>query len=162
MLVGKKIKLRSLRESDLNFLLNIENNCDNWIFGSENKKYTVQEMKNYISNSKVGITIAKQFRYVIEKEKPIGFIDLYNYSCDRSYVAIIIDKSERKNGYACDALNILIDYCFNNLNFTSLKCVIDSQNIPSIKLFSKNSFKKYYSRNKLNYYILQSRNVKIN
>jgi len=72
MLVGKKIKLRSLRESDLNFLLNIENNCDNWIFGSENKKYTVQEMKNYISNSKVGITIAKQFRYVIEKEKPIG------------------------------------------------------------------------------------------
>jgi len=38
MLVGKKIKLRSLKESDLNFLMNIENNCDNWIYGSENKK----------------------------------------------------------------------------------------------------------------------------
>ena len=154
MLVGKKIKLRSLKDSDLTFLLNIENNSDNWIYGSENKKYTAEELKNYVSNSKVGLTIAKQFRYVIEKEKPIGFIDLYNFSYNRAHVAIIIDKSEREKGYAHDALNVLIDYCFNRLHLSSLKCVIDNQNIASIKLFSKNSFKKYYRRNKLNYYIL--------
>ena len=154
MLVGKKIKLRSLKDSDLTFLLNIENNSDNWIYGSENKKYTAEELKNYVSNSKVGLTIAKQYRYVIEKEKPIGFIDLYNFSYNRAHVAIIIDKSEREKGYANDALNVLIDYCFNSLHLSSLKCVIDNQNIASIKLFSKNSFKKYYRRNKLNYYIL--------
>ena len=154
MLVGKKIKLRSLKDSDLNFLLNVENNCENWIYGSENKKYTIKELKNYISNSKVGLTIAKQFRYVIENEKPIGFIDLYNFSYNRAHVAIIIDKSEREKGYAYDALNVLIEYCFNTLQLSSLKCVIDKKNIASIKLFSKHRFKKYYRRNKLNYYIL--------
>ena len=159
MLVGKKIKLRSLKESDLNFLMNIENNCDNWIYGSENKKYTIQELKSYLSNSKVGLTIAKQFRYVIEKDKPIGFIDLYNYSYDLAYVAVIIDIGERNNGYAYDALNVLIEYCFNSLQLSSLKCVIDKKNIASINLFNKNRFKMYYSRNKLNYYILRNCNV---
>ena len=159
MLVGKKIKLRSLKESDLNFLMNIENNCDNWIYGSENKKYTVEELKNYLSNSKVGLTIAKQFRYVIEKEKPIGFIDLYNYYFHLAYVAVIIDIGERNNGYAYDALNVLIEYCFNSLQLSSLKCVIDKKNIASINLFNKNRFKMYYSRNKLNYYILHNNNV---
>ena len=159
MLVGKKIKLRSLKESDLNFLMNIENNCDNWIYGSENKKYTVQELKNYLSNSKVGLTIAKQFRYVIEKEKPIGFIDLYNYSYNQAYVAVIIDIGERNNGYAYDALNVLIEYCFNSLQLSSLKCVIDKKNVASINLFNKNRFKMYYGRNKLNYYILRNNNV---
>ena len=159
MLVGKKIKLRSLRESDLNFLINIENNADNWIYGSENKKYSIVELKNYLSNSKVGLTIAKQFRYVIEKEKPIGFIDLYNYSYHLAYVAVIIDIGERNNGYAYDALNVLIDYCFNSLQLSSLKCVIDKKNVASINLFNKNRFKMYYSRNKLNYYILRNNNV---
>jgi len=159
MLVGKKIKLRSLKESDLNFLMNIENNCDNWIYGSENKKYTIEELKNYLSNSKVGLTIAKQFRYVIEKENPIGFIDLYNYSYNLAYVAVIIDIGERNNGYAYDALNVLIDYCFNSLQLSSLKCVIDKKNVASINLFNKNRFKMYYSRNKLNYYILRNNNV---
>ena len=159
MLVGKKIKLRSLKESDLNFLMNIENNCDNWIYGSENKKYTIEELKNYLSNSKVGLTIAKQFRYVIEKEKPIGLIDLYNYSYHQAYVAVIIDIGERKNGYAYDGLNVLIDYCFNSLQLSSLKCVIDKKNVASINLFNKKRFKMYYSRNKLNYYILRNYNV---
>ncbi len=159
MLVGKKIKLRSLKESDLNFLMNIENNCDNWIYGSENKKYTIEELKNYLSNSKVGLTIAKQFRYVIEKENPIGFIDLYNYSYNLAYVAVIIDIGERNNGYAYDALNVLIKYCFNSLQLSSLKCVIDKKNVASINLFNKNRFKMYYSRNKLNYYILRNNNV---
>ena len=159
MLVGKKIKLRSLKESDLNFLMYIENNCDNWIYGSENKKYTIEELKNYLSNSKFGLTIAKQFRYVIEKEKPLGFIDLYNYSYHKAYVAVIIDIGERNNGYAYDALNVLIEYCFNSLQLSSLKCVIDKKNVASINLFNKNRFKMYYSRNKLNYYILRNNNV---
>lgn len=159
MLVGKKIKLRSLKESDLNFLMNIENNCYNWIYGSENKKYSIRELKNYLSNSKIGLTIAKQFRYVIEKEKPIGFIDLYNYSYHQAYVAVIINIGERNNGYAYDALNVLIKYCFNNLQLSSLKCVIDKKNVASINLFNKNRFKMYYSRNKLNYYILRNNNV---
>ena len=103
MLVGKKIKLPSLKESDINFLMNIENNSDNWIYGSENKKYTIQELKNYLSNSKVGLTITKQFRYVIEKEKPIGFIDLYDYCKDKASVGIFIIKEMRNNGFAKDS-----------------------------------------------------------
>ena len=40
MLKGENIKLRPLYLSDLNFLFEIENNTDNWKYGTENKEYT--------------------------------------------------------------------------------------------------------------------------
>ena len=39
MLKGEKILLRSLLDSDLDILINIENNPDNWKFGSEKNLY---------------------------------------------------------------------------------------------------------------------------
>ena len=43
MLIGKKIILRPLNSSDLSFLRHIENNSENWIFGSENKIFSELE-----------------------------------------------------------------------------------------------------------------------
>ena len=37
MLNGKNVILRSLEKTDLNFLAEIENNQENWEFGSERK-----------------------------------------------------------------------------------------------------------------------------
>ena len=79
-LCGKKIILRPLNSSDLSFLKHIENNSENWIFGSENKIFSDNELLAYINNSNTNIEDAKQFRWLIEFNNiSTGFIDLYDY-----------------------------------------------------------------------------------
>ena len=43
MLVGENISLRSLIDSDLDFLEKIENNYSLWKYGSEQKKFTQEK-----------------------------------------------------------------------------------------------------------------------
>ena len=83
MLKGKNIVLRPLQNTDLDFLFEIENNIENWQFGSEKKKYNKQELLDYIKNAQTDISLAKQYRFVIDLNSiPIGFIDLFNYTND--------------------------------------------------------------------------------
>ena len=49
MLKGRSIVLRPLQKTDLDFLFEIENNTENWQFGSEQKKYNKQEQpRDYV------------------------------------------------------------------------------------------------------------------
>ena len=57
MLVGENISLRSLIDSDLDFLEKIENNDSLWKYGSEQKIYTREELKSYIQNSDTPLQI---------------------------------------------------------------------------------------------------------
>ena len=97
MLKGKNITLRPLQDSDLDFLFEIENNTENWQFGSEKKQYNKQDLLDYIVNAKTDITVAKQYRFVIDlNSTPIGFIDLFDYTTDSAGVGVIITKDYRK------------------------------------------------------------------
>ena len=141
MLKGKKILLRPLLDTDLDFLFKIENNKENWKFGGEKKQYSKKELETYISNSKIDITIAKQYRFVIDlKGISIGFIDLFNYSIASAGVGIIIDNNYRNKGFAKEALNLLIDYSFFVLNINQLYACVTKDNLVSVKLFTSCGF----------------------
>ena len=89
MLKGRIIVLRPLQKTDLDFLFEIENNTENWQFGSEQKQYEKHELLEYIANAKTDISVAKQYRFVIDfKRTPIGFIDLFEYTTDSAGVGI--------------------------------------------------------------------------
>ena len=153
MLKGEKIVLRPLLDSDLEFLYKIENNKENWKFGSERKQYSKNELANYIYNAKNDIRATKQYRFVIDfKDKPIGFIDLYDYSGKSAWVGIIIDKDYRNKKFAKEALDILINYSRNILGLNQLQANISSKNLLSIKLFNSCGFRVV--RNTENYNIL--------
>ena len=108
MLKGEKILLRSLLDSDLDILINIENNPDNWKFGSEKKIFTKKDLINYINNSSASIKLTKQYRFVIEfSNTPIGFIDLFNYTEKSCEVGVFILKKYRNKGFATDALKLI-------------------------------------------------------
>ena len=136
MLEGDNIVLRSLQDSDIDILKRIENNTDNWKFGSEKKQFTDQEFLDYIRNAKTDIKTAKQYRFVIDlSDKPIGFIDLFDYDTISAGVGIIIIKKFRNKGFAKEALNLIIDYGFTILNLDKLHCSIEKSNTHSIRLF---------------------------
>ena len=157
MLKSDKILLRPLQLSDLDFLFEIENNKENWRFGTENKQYTKEELTDYITNAKQAITNAGQFRFVIDLENnPIGFIDLFDYTANSAGVGVIIAKKYRKRGFAKEVLKLLIDYSTNTLKIEKLHCNIQEDNFASINLFTSCGFALDENKQETNYYVLQN------
>jgi len=156
MLKGKNIYLRNLKESDIDFLQNIENNPILWEFGSEQKIYTKKELLSYIKKSKTNLKIAKQYRFVVDyNNTPIGFVDLFNYKKKSASVGIIINEKHQNKGFAKESLKLLSDYCFNVLGLNQLSCSVGKDNVKSNKLFLSASYKFLKAENKLNFYIFE-------
>ena len=154
MLKGNNILLRPLKVSDLNFLFEVENNTDNWKYGTENKQYTKEELTNYIANAKQDIATAGQFRFVIDLENtPIGFIDLFDYTANSAGVGIIIAKNYRRRGFAKEVLKLLSIYSFKTLNLKKLDCNIQKDNLASIKLFTSCGFELEREKKELQYFV---------
>jgi len=154
MLKSDKILLRPLQLSDLDFLFEIENNKENWKYGTENKQYTKEELTNYIANAKQYITNAGQFRFVIDFENtPIGFIDLFDYTTNSAGVGVIIAKNYRRRGFAKEALKLLSIYSFETLNLKKLDCNIEKDNLESIKLFTSCGFELEKAEKEFQYFV---------
>ena len=154
MLKGNNILLRPLKVSDLNFLFEVENNTDNWKYGTENKQYTKDDLRSYITNATEDISVSKQFRFVIDwKDTPIGFIDLFDYTTDSAGVGLIVAKDYRRRGFAKEALHLLSVYSFESLNLKKLDCNIKKDNLASIKLFTSCGFELKRENEELQYFI---------
>jgi len=157
MLKGDKILLRPLQLCDLDFLFEIENNKENWKYGTENKQYTKEELTNYIANAKQDISNAGQFRFVIDLENtPIGFIDLFDYTANSAGVGLIIAKNFRRRGFSKEVLKLLIDYATNILKIEKLHCNIQEDNFASINIFTSLGFELDENKEETNYYVLQN------
>ena len=154
MLKGENIALRPLEKSDFDFLKRIENNTDNWQFGSERKEYSDKELFDYITNAKTDIKVAKQYRFVIDLDStPIGFIDLFDYTTNSAGVGVIIVKDYRNKGFAKQALHLLSNYVFTTVNLFKLHCAIAKDNLVSIKLFTSCGFDLEREEKELQYFV---------
>lgn len=133
--------LRPLQLSDLDFLYTLENNPENWKFGSERRYFSKEDLISYIKNAGEDIKEAKQYRFVIDNDgMPVGFIDLFDYTSVSAGVGLIIEQQHRRKGIAKEALNLLIEYANNTLNLGKLQCSIRKDNLASIQLFSRAGF----------------------
>ncbi|MFY0629324.1 MAG: GNAT family N-acetyltransferase [Flavobacteriaceae bacterium] len=147
LLEGKHIKLRALEPEDLAFLYTIENDTDFWEVSHTQVPFSKFLLKQYLENAHLDIYEAKQLRLIIEETKtgePAGMIDLFDFNPQhkRAGVGIIISTKFQKLGYASEAMKILIDYCFTQLNLHQLFANITPDNKDSILLFEKHNFKK--------------------
>jgi diamine N-acetyltransferase len=66
----------------------------------------------------------------------------FNPQHKRAGIGILIHPDFQKNGFAFEALSILIDYAFKHLNLHQLYANITANNSKSISLFTKHKFKK--------------------
>jgi diamine N-acetyltransferase len=144
MLKGQHIYLRGIEIGDLSFLSDIENNPDNWIISDTLIPFSDSSLKAYILSSR-DLTSDKQVRFIVcknESDTPIGAVDLFNYDSvhRKAGVGILIKEDERKNGFASQALKIIIEYAFDFLNLHHIWANILQNNSHSIKLFKSNGF----------------------
>ena len=150
MLVSAEIKLRTLKDTDLDFLFSLENDKSLWAVSGTTESFSLVQLANYISHAKQDIAIAEQFRFVIDWQgKAIGCIDLYEYNFKRKNagVGIVILKKYRRKGFAKQSLTLLIKYAWEKLHLKQLHTGIFSDNKASLALFQSVGFEMVRQNN---------------
>ena len=147
ILSGKNIKLRALETTDVDLLYRWENNTAIWKVSNTIVPFSKESIEQFITYER-DIYADKQLRLVIcriDNEKAIGCLDLFDFDMrnQRAGIGVLIaEESERKKGYASEALEIVINYAFSTLFLHQIYCNIPADNKTSIKLFEKHGFKK--------------------
>ncbi|TXD46489.1 GNAT family N-acetyltransferase [Polaribacter sp. IC073] len=146
-LEGPNINLRALEPEDLDFLYNIENNESFWEISHTQTPFSKFILRQYLENAHLDIFEAKQLRLLIEDKstkRQLGMIDVFDFNPQhkRAGIGILIHPDFQQNGYASEALSVLINYAFSHLNLHQLYANITSDNAKSISLFTKHKFEK--------------------
>ncbi|WP_111683018.1 GNAT family N-acetyltransferase [Winogradskyella tangerina] len=167
-LKGQHIYLRALEPEDLDFVYEIENEMSFWALSDTQAPYSRFLIKQYLENAKQDIYEAKQLRLAIctNDDNTIGLIDVFDYNVKnkRAGIGILIkDVPNRNQGFGKEALQLLVDYCFEVLHLHQVFANISEDNQASLKLFENNGFEKiglkkdwsFNGQNFSNEYILQ-------
>ena len=139
---GENIFLRAVEPQDIDFILELENDSDNWRLSETLFPYSRYDIENFVLNTEHDIFVNKQLRLMIVAKssgKTIGCIDLFEFDAlhKRAGIGIIISKENRKNGFASEALQLMKNHAFNFLGLHQLFCHIQPNNQLSINLFTK-------------------------
>jgi len=139
---GENIFLRAVEPQDIDFILELENDSDNWRLSETLFPYSRYDIENFVLNTEHDIFVNKQLRLMIvakSSRKTIGCIDLFEFDAlhKRAGIGIIISKENRKNGFASEALQLMKNHAFNFLGLHQLFCHIQPNNQLSINLFTK-------------------------
>jgi len=146
-LKGHNIYLRALEQEDLSFLFAIENDENIWEVSGTQVPFSKFILKQYLEQAHLDIYQAKQLRLVIskqDKDTPIGLIDLFDFDPQhkRAGIGIVITKKYSGQGFAKEALNILIKYCFSTLQLHQIYANILEENSKSMHLFTQLGFER--------------------
>ncbi|TPG42293.1 GNAT family N-acetyltransferase [Flavobacterium pectinovorum] len=147
-LKGDSIYLRALEPNDLEFVYAMENDESIWEVSNTQTPYSRFLVRQYLENAQQDIYEAKQLRLAICQDEDfpaIGLIDLFEFDPknNRAGIGIVIQKEKNKRqNVGSEALELLIKYCFHNLNLHQLYANIAVGNVASIALFTKFGFEK--------------------
>ena len=147
-LKGTNIYLRALEPEDLEFVYQIENNESIWEVSNTQTPYSKFLIRQYLENAHQDIYEAKQLRLAICKNdsgKAIGLIDLFEFDPknNRAGIGIVIQNDlDRTQGFGKEALTLLIDFSFTQLQLHQLFANIGVENVSSLNLFANFGFQK--------------------
>lgn len=139
---SENIYLRAVEPQDIDYILNLENDPDNWRLSETLFPYSRYDIENFVLNTEHDILINKQLRLMIiskYNDEPLGCIDLFEYNSlhRRAGVGIVISKAHRRKGIAREALTLMANHAFLVLGLHQLFCNIQSDNKSSISLFTQ-------------------------
>jgi diamine N-acetyltransferase len=147
-MIGSKVSLRALEPDDIDILYKWENNRSIWHLSNNLTPLSRFTLEQYVLSAGQDIYATRQMRMMIDLLIPengiktIGSIDLFEFepAHQRAGVGILILEGFRGKGYASEALQLLINYAFDTLQFHQLFANISPDNGDSIRLFESKGF----------------------
>jgi len=146
ILEHKTISLRAPEPEDLDLLYLWENEPSIWQVSGTLAPFSRYILKQYLEHAAKDIYQAKQLRLMIQlksNHRPLGAVDLFDFDPHhrRAGLGILIaDPSDRRQGYAREALESMTAYCSEVLHLHQIYCNIAAGNSASIKLFNEAGF----------------------
>jgi diamine N-acetyltransferase len=147
ILNGRITRLRAIEPNDIDLIYRWENNPAIWQISNTLTPFSRSIIKQFVDQAHLDIFQTKQLRLMIDKtdqpSETIGTIDLFEFDPfhQRAGIGLLIaEEKDRQKGYASDALEVLINYCFTVLQLHQLFCNIACDNRSSIKLFENKGF----------------------
>jgi len=156
MLKNKNILLRAPELQDVDFLFEIENDTSLWHLSNTLSPFSRFDLEQYILSADKDIFKTGQLRFIIEslEKGAVGIVDLFDFEPvhKRAGVGIMIKTEMQNQGFAGDALDLLIEYAQKKLALKQLYCNIESSNKNSIRLFEKFGFVESGLKKDWNYF----------
>ncbi len=134
------ISLRPLSAADSEILEAWENDPEVWKYSSfpqgDGPPYSSRELAQFIDNQGDG-----QFRFVVcLDDRPVGFVDLFDVEAGSAGVGILIYGGGERRGYGTRAVRLLSELAFCELGLGELWCIVEAENVASIRLFERCGF----------------------
>ncbi|MDR1004936.1 MAG: GNAT family N-acetyltransferase [Prevotellaceae bacterium] len=144
-LSSNRIRLRAMEPEDLELILHLENDPDQWDICNFTVPYSRYAVKRYLEETKNDLFADQELRLVIVRRADgaaIGTIDVVDFSPlhKRGEVGIVIGREFRGAGYAKEALLLLCDYAFDYLGLKQLAVHIPTDHAVSLHLFTACGF----------------------
>lgn len=146
-LIGKKIKIRNFDENDLGqFLELVQDKNNHKLAGLEytNDIEFGRDLLDMYRRRDGSYTVALQ-----DNNKMIGIIELNKRGESTELlltreIGFVIDKKFRNQGYAKEAVQLMLEYGFNDLQLTEVWASTEKDNLAPQKLLEKLEFKYIY------------------
>lgn len=145
-LTSTHITLRAVEESDIDAIFLFENDPDSTAFSFSTAPLSRNQIWQYVKSYNADIFSAGELRLMIvenESKKVIGTIDITDFQPRdrRGFLGIYITPTYRGNGYALEAINLVLDYARDTLGMHSLAAQVAVDNNISCNLFTSAGFK---------------------
>ena len=141
-----KVSLRIAEPKDAEIIYCWENDMRVWRDSETLVPFAMRQIEQFLLNNN-DLMSEKQLRLMIEDVKTgiqVGCIDIYDYDAfnSRAGFGILIDEKYRGQGYAKNAIVLLLDYCFNTLLLNQIYSLVLATNIESLVLFESIGFER--------------------
>lgn len=138
--------LRMAEPNDADLIYRWENDMNVWRDSETRVPFSKHQIEQFLLSNN-DLMSERQLRLMIDDAKngtPVGCIDIYDYDefNSRAGIGILIDEKYRGMGYAKNATNLLLDYCFNTLLLNQIYVLVLATNIESCLLFESLGFER--------------------
>jgi UDP-2,4-diacetamido-2,4,6-trideoxy-beta-L-altropyranose hydrolase len=138
-LKDKKLRLRTVRESDCKMLWHWANDPDVRASAFSSTPISWREHQQWFTH-KLNIESCHIFIAIDRDDKPIGQVRFDIQDNQQAEIDISLDRAKRNLGYGNDMIEMTVKEIFSHININSVYSFIKSDNIASIKLFEKANF----------------------
>lgn len=145
------VQLRALEPEDLEFLFELENDPDIWSVSDTLAPVSRHALREYLAHAATDFYVVRQLRLVVTTEiehRPVGVVDLFEYDPlhQRAGVGITVLASQRRCGYARQALELLKQHARQVLRLRQVYATVHAANSASMRLFRAAGFRRVGTR----------------